>query len=96
MAEPVLYLLDEPTAGVNPTLIKDLLAFLRREVISKKGTTIFIIEHNMKVISSICDEVIVLDSGLRIAQGTPPEIQNNEKVLACYLARRRKPEGESN
>jgi branched-chain amino acid transport system ATP-binding protein len=50
----------------------------------------------MKVISSICDEVIVLDSGLRIAQGTPPEIQNNEKVLACYLARRRKPEGESN
>ena len=95
MAEPALYLLDEPTAGVNPTLIKDLLAFLRREVIGKRGTTIFIIEHNMKVISSICDEVIVLDSGLRIAQGTPPEIQNNEKVLACYLARRRKNEEES-
>lgn len=94
MAEPVLYLLDEPTAGVNPTLIKDLLTFLRREVISKRGTTIFIIEHNMKVISGICDEVIVLDSGQKIAQGTPPEIQNNEQVLACYLARRRKHEEE--
>lgn len=95
MAEPALYLLDEPTAGVNPTLIKELLAFLRREVIGKKGTTIFIIEHNMKVISDICDEVIVLDSGQKIAEGTPPEIQNNEKVLACYLARRRKQDQES-
>ena len=95
MAEPVLYLLDEPTAGVNPTLIKELLAFLRKEVISKKGTTIFIIEHNMKVISSICDEVIVLDSGQKIAHGTPPEIQNNEQVLACYLARRRRPDREN-
>jgi ABC-type branched-subunit amino acid transport system ATPase component len=95
MAEPALYLLDEPTAGVNPTLIKELLAFLRKEVISKKGTTIFIIEHNMKVISSICDEVIVLDSGQKIAQGTPQEIQTNERVLACYLARRRRPDQES-
>ena len=94
MAEPALYLLDEPTAGVNPTLIKELLVFLRKEVISKKGTTIFIIEHNMKVISSICDEVIVLDSGQKIAQGTPSEIQNNDQVLACYLARRRKPDQE--
>ena len=94
MADPVLFLLDEPTAGVNPTLIKELLAFLRKEVISKRGTTIFIIEHNMKVISSICDEVIVLDSGQKIAQGTPPEIQNNDQVLACYLARRRRPDQE--
>lgn len=94
MAEPALYLLDEPTAGVNPTLIKELLAFLRKEVISRKGTTIFIIEHNMKVISSICDEVIVLDSGQKIAQGTPPEIRNNDKVLACYLARRTRPDQE--
>jgi ABC-type branched-subunit amino acid transport system ATPase component len=88
MAEPALYLLDEPTAGVNPTLIRSLLAFLRKEVIGKKGRTIFIIEHNMKVISSICDKVIVLDSGAKIAEGTPKEVQNNEKVLACYLARR--------
>ena len=94
MADPVLFLLDEPTAGVNPTLIKELLAFLRKEVISRKGTTIFIIEHNMKVISSICDEVIVLDSGQKIAQGTPPEIRNNDKVLACYLARRTRPDQE--
>lgn len=95
MAKPSLYLLDEPTAGVNPTLIKDLLAFLRREVISQKGTTIFIIEHNMRVISSICDRVIVFDSGQKIAEGTPTDIQNNEKVLACYLARRRKYEQEN-
>ena len=87
MAGPDMYMLDEPTAGVNPTLIKSLLAFLRKEVISQKGTTIFIIEHNMKVISSICDKVIVLDSGRKIAEGTPSEIQKNEEVLACYLAR---------
>ncbi|MBW2057629.1 MAG: ABC transporter ATP-binding protein [Deltaproteobacteria bacterium] len=90
MAEPALYLLDEPTAGVNPTLIRSLLAFLRKEVISRRGRTIFIIEHNMKVISSICDKVIVLDSGTKIAEGTPREVQNNERVLACYLARRRR------
>lgn len=95
MAQPSLYLLDEPTAGVNPTLIKNLLDFLKKEVIGKKGTTIFIIEHNMKVISSICDQVIVLDSGQKIAQGTPLQIQNNEKVLECYLARRhRKDSGD--
>jgi neutral amino acid transport system ATP-binding protein len=93
MARPSMYLLDEPTAGVNPTLIKNLLNFLKKEVIGKKGTTIFIIEHNMKVISSICDQVIVLDSGQKIAQGTPSQIQNNEKVLECYLARRRKKDG---
>ncbi len=96
MANPNLYLLDEPTAGVNPTLIKDLLVFLREEVMSKKGSTIFIIEHNMKVVSDICDKVIVLDSGEKIAEGTPTEIQNNEKVLACYLARRRTHDEESN
>ena len=96
MANPNLYLLDEPTAGVNPTLIKDLLVFLREEVMAKKGSTIFIIEHNMKVVSDICDKVIVLDSGEKIAEGTPTEIQNNEKVLACYLARRRTHDEESN
>ena len=96
MANPNLYLLDEPTAGVNPTLIKDLLVFLREEVMAKKGLTIFIIEHNMKVVSDICDKVIVLDSGEKIAEGTPTEIQNNEKVLACYLARRRTHDEESN
>ena len=93
MANPSLYLLDEPTAGVNPTLIKSLLNFLKKEVIAKKGTTIFIIEHNMKVISSICDQVIVLDSGQKIAQGTPSEIQNDKKVLELYLAGRRRKEG---
>lgn len=89
MAGPSLYLLDEPTAGVNPTLIKELLTFLKKEVISKEGTTILIIEHNMKVISDICDQVIVLDSGRKIVQGSPREIQENEQVLACYLARKR-------
>jgi ABC-type branched-subunit amino acid transport system ATPase component len=96
MADPTLYMLDEPTAGVNPTLIKHLLDFLREEVMSKRGSTIFIIEHNMKVVSNICDKVIVLDYGEKIAEGTPTDIQNNEKVLACYLARRRTHDEEIN
>jgi len=87
MAEPSLYLLDEPTAGINPSLINRLLSFLRQEILKNKGKTILIVEHNMKVISNICDKVVVFDSGKKIAQGTPAEIQSNEKVLACYLTR---------
>lgn len=85
MSDPVLLLLDEPTAGVNPTLVKDLIIAIKN-LRAKKGQTILLVEHNMKVISEICDRVIVLDFGKKIAEGTPEEIQKNEKVLEAYLS----------
>ena len=85
MSDPVLLLLDEPTAGVNPTLIKDLIVAIQN-LRDEKGVTIFVVEHNMKVISEICDRVIVLDFGKKIAEGTPEEIKKNEMVLEAYLS----------
>jgi len=87
MANSELLLLDEPAAGVNPTLTVELLEVIRD--LKKRGNTFFIIEHNMKVISAICDMVYVLDSGEKIAEGTPEEIQRNEKVLRAYLSGKR-------
>ncbi|MGD8229740.1 MAG: ABC transporter ATP-binding protein [Desulfobacteraceae bacterium] len=85
MSDPLLLLLDEPTAGVNPTLVKDLIVAIKN-LRDEKGVTILLVEHNMKVISEICDVVIVLDFGKKIAEGTPEEIKMNEKVLEAYLS----------
>jgi branched-chain amino acid transport system ATP-binding protein len=85
MSDPVLLLLDEPTAGVNPTLIKDLVVAIKN-LRDEKGITILVVEHNMKVISEICDSVIVLDFGKKIAEGAPEDIQKNEMVLEAYLS----------
>jgi len=84
MADPEIILLDEPTAGVNPTLIKSLMRLI--EDLRKEGKTFFFVEHNMKVISDICDKVYVLDFGRKIAEGTPHDIQENEEVLEAYLS----------
>ena len=84
MADPQLILLDEPTAGINPTLTMELLNVMKDLREDKK--TFLIIEHNMKVISAICDKVYVLDLGVKIAEGTPEEIQRDETVLKAYLS----------
>ena len=89
MADPDLILLDEPTAGVNLTLVKDLLETMKK-LRDKERKTLFLVEHNMKVISSICDKVYVLDFGRKIAEGKPEEIQRDERVLEAYLIRTRK------
>jgi len=84
MLKPDMILLDEPTAGVNPTLVVQLIEAIKR-LKEMERRSFFIIEHSMKVISSICDKVYVLNFGQKIAEGTPEEIQQNEQVLEAYL-----------
>ena len=84
MLNPDMILLDEPTAGVNPTLTMQLMKAIK-ELQQREHKSVFIIEHSMKVISSICDKVYVLNFGRKMAEGTPAEIQKNEKVLEAYL-----------
>ena len=83
MTNPKLILLDEPAAGVNPTLINQICD--RIKLWNSEGMTFLIIEHNMDVIMSLCDRVWVLAEGQNLAVGTPAEIQTNAQVLEAYL-----------
>ena len=83
MVRPKLILLDEPAAGVNPTLINQLCDQITR--LNRQGLTFLVIEHNMDVIMSLCDRVWVLAEGRNLADGTPSEIQQNQRVLEAYL-----------
>jgi ABC-type branched-subunit amino acid transport system ATPase component len=85
-ANPRLLLLDEPTAGMNPTeteALMDFISLLRRDL----GLTVLLIEHDMRVVMGISDRVTVLDYGEKIAEGTPTEIQRNAAVIEAYLGR---------
>jgi neutral amino acid transport system ATP-binding protein len=83
MTNPKLILLDEPAAGVNPTLINQICD--RILTWNREGITFLVIEHNMDVIMSLCDRVWVLAEGRNLAVGTPEEIQTNPQVLEAYL-----------
>lgn len=83
MTKPKLILLDEPAAGVNPKLIDQICD--RIVCWNREGMTFLIIEHNMDVIMSLCDQVWVLTEGRNLAVGTPREVQSNPQVLAAYL-----------
>ncbi len=83
MSSPKLVLLDEPAAGVNPTLINQICEHIQEW--NKQGISFLIIEHNMDVIMSLCDRVWVLAEGTNLVDGTPEEIQKNPKVLEAYL-----------
>lgn len=83
MIDAKLILLDEPSAGINPTLMNDLKDWIRRE--QESGKTFLIIEHNMDVIMDLCEQIIVLHHGRKLADGNPEEIQSNEEVLEAYL-----------
>jgi branched-chain amino acid transport system ATP-binding protein len=81
--DPKLLALDEPAAGMNATETATLRALLER--IRADGTTILLIEHDMKLVMSVCDRVLVLDYGRKIAEGPAAEVQKNDKVIAAYL-----------
>lgn len=85
MTDPELILLDEPAAGVNRTLLNDLLQAIRN--LRAQGKTIFIVEHDMKVIMDLSEKIFVLDHGEKIAEGPPLAIQHNEQVMEAYFGR---------
>ena len=86
-ARPELLLLDEPASGMN--LAEALRSMELIKLIQKNGTTIIIIEHNMKVIMQLCSRIVVLNEGMKITEGSPAEVGNNEEVISIYLGTRR-------
>ena len=84
MNEPTVLLLDEPTAGINPTLINGLIDRLKRAN-SEFGITLFIIEHNMRVIMNMATDIYCLAHGQMLASGPPEKIQNDQNVIDAYL-----------
>ncbi len=91
--EPMLLLLDEPTAGMNPTETLELTDQIRD--LRERGITILLIEHKLNVVNEIADNVIVLDHGEKIAEGKPEDVHRNEEVLRAYLGRRAAPAAAS-
>jgi branched-chain amino acid transport system ATP-binding protein len=83
MSNPKLILLDEPTCGVEIEMRQEMMHYIKE--LNKQGHTIIVIEHNMDVVMNLCQRIAVLDSGEKIAEGTPDEIQNNQKVIDAYF-----------
>jgi branched-chain amino acid transport system ATP-binding protein len=84
MVDPALLLLDEPGAGVNPTQLRELAAFIRR-LPAERGVTVLLIEHDMDLVMRICDPVIVMTAGRILVEGPPDAVRRDPRVLEAYL-----------
>jgi branched-chain amino acid transport system ATP-binding protein len=84
MAEPEMILFDEPGAGVNPSE-RATLATRIRELVRDKGISVLLIGHEMELVMDICDPIVVMDRGKKLAEGSPEEVRNNAQVLEVYL-----------
>jgi ABC-type branched-subunit amino acid transport system ATPase component len=82
-SSPSMILLDEPAAGMNPSETAQLMELIRK--IRERGVTVLLIEHDMRVVMNISDRIVVLDYGVKIAEGTPEEIRKNPQVIEAYL-----------
>jgi len=83
MGEPRLVLLDEPTAGVNPVMVEAMERHVRE--LHGRGLTFLLVEHNMNLVMRLCDPVVVLDHGTKLAEGRPDDVRNDPRVLDAYL-----------
>jgi branched-chain amino acid transport system ATP-binding protein len=84
MSDPTMILLDEPGAGVNPTLMKHLVGYIEH-LCYERGVTFLLIEHDMDLVMNLCNPVIVMSEGRKLMEGTPNEVRKDQRVLDAYL-----------